>query len=211
MKKLMIIKSPGNNSGSSQYANKIKRLAADYDEVRVDVHTVDSQEELKELLSVKDGKFILLTPSNLHVPHTYSLRNAEKFQVVNAVMSFMLPETKNIDKILILGFGSVGKRLFEELSYNKYCVTVARSNHMLDTDFINKFTLIINCTNEESVVTHYYGGNVLDVSGNWKTAERIDKEIVNNIPVRILRTPQTNIITCGSIGSATTKILLESV
>ena len=209
MKRLMIIKSPGNNSGSDKYAKKIERLAADYDELVVDVHTVDTQVELKTLLSVKDGDFILLTPTSLHAPHTYSSRNAEKFQVVDAAMTYMLPEKKNVDKILLLGYGNVGKRLFEELIYNKYCVTVARSNNMLDTDFINKFSVVINCSNEESKVSYYYGGTVLDLASNWKTTDNISMDTVNSIPVRVTRSPQPHIITAGTIGTLTTKLLLE--
>jgi hypothetical protein len=207
----MIIKSPGNNAGSAQYASKIERLAKEIDGLVVDVHEVHTQPELKELISTKEGKFILLTPSTLQVPYTYSLRSAEKFQVVDAAMTYMLPESKNVDKILLLGFGEVGKRLFEELNYNKYCVTVARSNHMLDTDFVNQFDLIINCTNEESKVGYYYGGTVIDIAGNWKTSDHVDTETIDNLPVRVVRSPQPHIITVGTIGTLTTKLLLEGM
>jgi len=206
----MIIKSPGNNEGSAQYARKIKRLAKENDELVVDVHEVHTQSELKDLLDKTKCKFVLLNPTNLEFPFDHHNRNADKGCVVDAVTTYMLPESKNTDKILLLGYGTIGEPVFHRLKSLKYNVFPIQSNAEFSPEFINEFDLIINCTDGRDV-GYYYSGVVLDVAGNWKTKTHISTDLTGDIPVKVIREPQPQIISCASVGTVTVRFLLEGI
>ncbi len=210
MKRLMIIKSPGNNEGSAQYARKIKRLAKEDGNVEAKPYEVHTQLELKELLDKTEDKFVLLNPTTLEFPFDHHDRNADKGCVVDAVTTYMLPESKNTDKILLLGYGTIGEPVFHQLKSLKYNVFPIQSNAEFSPEFINEFDLIINCTDGREV-GYYYSGVVLDVAGNWKTKTHVSTDLTGDIPVKVIREPQPQIISCANVGTVTVKLLLAGI
>ena len=208
MKNLIIISSPGNNSGSFSYVKKIRKIQKEqFQDLEIIESKCKTQEDLVMVLNSYQGQVLILRPSTLILPHEFRSRNAEQYQVVDVIMSHMIHERKNTDKILLLGFGNVGKRVFEELSEMKYCVTVARSNTYMDDAFVNQFDMIINCSSGANV-GWFYGSVVLDVAGNWVTSSRNESKLVDNVMVNTVHTPKAKVITVGEIGTLTTELML---
>lgn len=211
MKRLIIVSSPENNQGSIGYLNKIRKIQkSEYPSIEIMETKCKTQEDLNTVLNMYDGKVLILRPSSLILPHEHIERNVENYQVVDAIMSYMTPSYKTTDKILLMGYGNVGKRVLERLVEDKWCTTVARSNVELTNEFVQNFDLIINCTNCREV-GFYYSGAVIDVAGNWITSTHSKMEQLDGVVVQTKYIPQTNIISCGKIGTLTTRMMLEEV
>jgi len=209
MKKLLLVKSPGNNKGSHGYANKIESLASKLD-VCIDPVFIETQEKLNELMDKTDSKCILLNPTNLIFPHEHRDRNVENNQVVTAIMSCLTQFKKNESVFLLMGYGTVGEPLFKYMKSLKYNVMPISSNANLTTEFVNQFDAIINCTDGKEVGYHY-SGVVIDVSKNWKTKDKVSKDTTGDVPVEVIRRPHPHIISCGEIGDITTRLMLEGL
>lgn len=212
MKKLLIIKSLGNDSGSRGYLNKIKKIAKSESDIEIEVVECSDQDSLNNLLASTDCKFLILRPSELFVLPTFHHRNIEDYQVVDATMKYIRAfSIKDKTKILLLGYGNVGKRLASMLHNEKYLALPVRSNHVLDDDFVNQFDIIVNCTNGDESIGYFYPYIVVDVAGNWSAENRTGVAEFNNIPVRATYHPSPDIVSCGKIGTLTTQLMLGSL
>jgi len=171
---------------------------------------VTSQEDFAAVLKQYDGKVLLLQPTDLKFPPFEQHRNVERNQVVDAIFSFIPTTNKEFTKILVMGWGNVGKEVALRLITNKYSTSVIRSNNTFNDEDMSKFDIIINCTSGD-LPGWFYNGTVLDVSGNWKSNKKYVPANLYGTEVQGVYKCKPNIISCGSVGTATTLMMLEDV
>ncbi len=85
MKELILIKSPQNDKGSQNYANKIKSLATLNEVIVVEMEICD-QDTLNTVLDTTSEKCLILNPTNLVFPGKHKHRNAEDGQIIDAIL-----------------------------------------------------------------------------------------------------------------------------
>jgi hypothetical protein len=211
-KNLIVVRSPQNNKGSFGYLNKIKKIKKEFynDEINIIETKLKTQEDFECVLRQHDGKVLLLEPTNFEFPPLLQGRNIESNQVVDAIFSFIPTTTKEYSKILVMGYGKVGKELANRLITQKYCVSVIRSNNTFNDEDMSKFDIIVNCTSGE-LPGWFYNGTVLDVGGNWKSNKKYVPTNFYGNDITGVYECKPNIISCGSIGTATALMMLEEV
>jgi len=211
-KKLLIITSPENDSGSLSYLKKIRKIRRESFSTKVDIMEtkICSQDELEVVLGSFEGSVLILQPSTLKIPKEHKHRNVEDNQVVQSIIMTLDHSQRDVNHVLVLGVGQVGRPLVEALIDLRYQVTAARSNIYFSDEEINQFDTVINCTNCESI-EYFYGGTVVDVSGGWVNKVVHSEEMAYGRIVSSQHTMNPTKFTRGQIGDITTTLMLDSV
>lgn len=173
-KKLVIVKNSMNDKGSEAYLRQIRKQWREsfQEDINLITYCIDDQSVLEDvMMENQDGKFLLLNPTNLYIPMHMQSRNAEKDQTAMYVVdSIRRLYSTDFNKILVIGKGVVGKKIFEELCIKTgYMVAMCGSKPYLSEEFTGQFDVIVNAISYESGLELYVDcSTFFDVSGNYE-------------------------------------------
>ena len=213
---LTIITSPLNNKASRQYIAQIRRIATnEFSNIIINEKSCKTQSDLEYYLENTDCKILLIEPTNLKLHKNDQPRNAENNQVCDAVVN-MIENNLNhnmwinpySDKILVLGIGNVGRNIHNQLVDLGYCTCLTGNQHYFNVDFLRQFKMIVNCTKSTDTVELPFGEIIYDVACNFKLSS--DSNFINGVKYNCFPS-NTQVVSCGVIGKATTRYMLADV
>lgn len=170
-KVLTLITHDNNDKASHSYIKRIQRtIDNDKLPILLNKRHCKTQSDLEYFLENSDGKVLLLTPTNLKLHKNDQDRNAEQHQTAMYVVDEIRKNYENqLTKILIVGKGVVGKKIFEELCIKSgYCCTMHGRDFKMYSDFSSQFDIVINAVSQDTKTELFVNCDCLfDISGNF--------------------------------------------